>query len=125
LRQRPEYGSKIPGSVARQKAADVFDKNPAGGLLCDDAGEFPPQAASLSSQSSTLPSHGNILAGESSAEDVDSESSPTNRGNVCDGFLIRKVPPSHAVAFRILLGSPHGLDTASMESEVGAAQTGE
>jgi hypothetical protein len=60
----------LDGAPGVEKAGDILDENPTGAHLIKDSMELPPQSASSSSQSSTLSSHGKVLAGESSDHKV-------------------------------------------------------
>jgi hypothetical protein len=92
-------------------------------LLGKNALDFAPESASLVSHSSTPSSHAVSLARPSGGDDIDSESRSGNSGNAFDGFFIREVPPSNAVAFCILLCGPRGGDTATPQRFVKATNT--
>ena len=68
--QRPDDGAHVPPPVRRQKARDVFEQKPRGRAFASDATELPEESASLSSQSATISRHAEILAGESSDEEI-------------------------------------------------------
>jgi hypothetical protein len=72
--QRPENGSHVGAVARRQKAGDVFEKNPAGSDTLNDSHGVEEQPASLASQSSTLASHTEVLAGESATDELASHS---------------------------------------------------
>lgn len=63
--------SAVRASARRQKAGDVLDDQPTGTELSSETMELEPQSAPLSSQASTASSHAEVLAGESSDENID------------------------------------------------------
>jgi hypothetical protein len=69
--QDSEDDAHVPSFVRRQKARDVLDENPTGSELTSETHELVEQSAPLASQASTASSHAEVLAGESSAENID------------------------------------------------------
>jgi hypothetical protein len=64
--QRPEDGTQVPSSVARQESSDVLDDAPPRPQLAKDAVKLPPESAAVASQTRTISCDGDVLAGESS-----------------------------------------------------------
>jgi hypothetical protein len=61
----------VSAAVAGEKAGDVLDDHPTGSELSKETMELEPKSAPLASQASTLSSHAEVLAGESSADHID------------------------------------------------------
>lgn len=70
LGQRLKNDSEVPTAVAREEAGYVLKENPSGSNSPDDSGELEEQAASFPGESCALTGDGQVLAGESSAEEV-------------------------------------------------------
>lgn len=80
--QRPEEGSEVPSSVGTEKTRDVLDQNVSAGpnkLVCD-SGEFEEEGGSLAGEPGALPRDGEVLAGESADEEINTAAYP------CPGF---------------------------------------
>src|SRR5262249_21069848 len=65
--QVPEHGIRAATAQSRH----VLDEHPAWSELADDAGEFPPEAAAVSGESPPSSGGRDVLAGESTGDEVD------------------------------------------------------
>jgi hypothetical protein len=76
-----ENDSEVFTFVGGESANDIFPNDPIGSALIGDAALFVEESTSFSSQSSTLASHGEVLAGASS------EDEPRDSDSICNELL--------------------------------------
>lgn len=94
-----------------KQARDVLRENPAGSKFSNEATELPPQPRPLSTQSRTMPSHGEVLTRPAARENIDSwEVVSSDGANVVIARHVRPVLGEHAAARRVdlyLEGAAH------------------
>jgi hypothetical protein len=101
--QVSEYGSEPP----RSKSWDVFHDDESGSNLANDPVHFPPKAGPLPSQTGSTSCQADVLARESSADDVGiSEIVSSNCFDVIESLRFRPVLCKYVPAKIILLNLP-------------------
>jgi hypothetical protein len=119
--QRPKDGSHVPSSCARQKARDVLDENPSGSALISDTHELVEESGPFASQPSTASSHTEVLAGESSANKVNSLNVTSKGGHIVIQHSIGPVMAKHQLSRFVYLALPADIHPGPFQPEVEAA----
>jgi hypothetical protein len=92
------------------ESRDVLDDDPPRGELADDPGVLAPQAGAGASEAGSSASDGDVLAGESAAEDVDrGKNSSTNCADVVMAYGLRPVFREDVAAEWIAFHLPHNV----------------
>lgn len=81
--QRSKHDSEVPTAVAGEETWNVLDENPSGSKSVDDPGELEEQAGAFPGEPAAASSNGEVLARESSAEEIQ----VTTGDFVPDGFV--------------------------------------
>lgn len=134
--QRPEDGTHVSavrceapsfarrGATGRQKPWDVLNDQPTGSEFVSETHELVEQPGSLSSQASAPASQADVLAGESSTENIDIwssvcfESLTRDLSHVLVPGHIRPVALEHAACRLVDLDLPGDLEPSGLEAEL-------
>jgi hypothetical protein len=68
--QRSKHCSEVPTAVRREETGNVLDEKPSGSKSVCESGELEEQAGSLPGEPCSLAGDGDVLAGEPSAEEI-------------------------------------------------------
>lgn len=134
LCQVPEDGSERPSSVNGEKSRDVFEDDPTGSEVSQDAGDFPVQVAALvvATHAAATACDAERLAGESSAEDgsLGNSSSSSNvvtcqRPNVVVEGGVGEAVRQDGACVLVDFAGQYGGDSCGFHAEVGTTDASE
>jgi len=112
----PRFGKLTEHGVepARSERRDVLHDNDARSSLANDSCELEPQTASRTREARSRSSERHVLAGEATAEDVDSGRVGANGSHVVISKSVGPVSREDAAAPRVLLALPDRRDIESL-----------
>jgi hypothetical protein len=128
LRVIPDLGQVSENSLhsPSKQSCDVLHDDVAGSKLANDSRIFRPQSAAFAVDSRPLASVRNILAGESSADDVNgSEVIDSAFSDIAEPLGVREMAFEHSPAVIVDFDLPDGFDSRALEAKIKSSDSAE
>jgi hypothetical protein len=117
--QRPKDGSHVSSFVRRQQSIDVLEENPLRSEFSSEIHKRMEEPCAASSESSTIASQGNVLAWESSDEEIDSSGLfDIDPPDVIEHRHLRPVTHQHSLRVWVDLAHECEFMTSPLQPEV-------
>jgi hypothetical protein len=112
--------------MPNKEAWHVLHEHPSGPRTANNAGELSPQARASTFNTFSLSGEADILAGETSADEIDRlELFRVNRADVFIAFHLRPMLLQNAAAERVDLHLPPALHAHKLQTQINAADASE
>jgi hypothetical protein len=124
--QLPDNLSHCSPSVLTEQSGNILPDKQAGPRFLHHSGELKEQTAARSSEAATPASHGKVLTGEASGDNVNaSQVATVELRNVVIARHLRPVMFQHTAGMLVNLALRDGLDPRQLEAEVEAPHAAE
>lgn len=126
VNQRPEDGTQVPSLSRRQESVDVLEDEPPRLDLVEESAELPEEPTPRSSKACSRAGQGDVLAGESSNEDIRaSKIGSLHLSHVAVDRDPWELLPEELLALRVPLDESGGMGTCPPEGKLEPSDPGE